>query len=868
MSHDTAVDVLVVGAGPVGLTLANLLGVHGVRTLVVERNPGLEAQPRAVTLDDESLRTFQGAGVVDEVLKDTVLGYGVQYFDWRGRPLAAIDPTRQEYGYPKRNAFRQPLLVKALLGALARHPRVQVRFGHELLRFVQDEHAVHATIKTPDGGSTAVTASWLVACDGGRSGVREQCGIVLDGDTFPERWLIVDLAERGTPLRHTRTYCDPRRPAIRLPGPHGALRYEFMLRPGDRDEEVLAEATFRRWIADRVPEDAALPLVRKAVYGFHARVATRWQHGRVFLAGDAAHLTPPFAGQGLNSGIRDAANLAWKLAAVTRQRAGAELLASYETERRPHAAALIRMALRIGAFMQPKTVPGAIAAQWALRAVCLLPAARDYVLQLRFKPKPRAHAGWFERTPQHPHAELLPQPPVEHPLRGTVLLDTLLGPGFAVVGWDSPAFRAHARSLLPAELPGRVLALVRRDDDFIGAAPPAGIERARDLTGELGALLDRCGAAAVVVRPDRYSWRIVSRRQLADAPSASSLPSPAMESAMSLTSSPSRRAVVAALAATLAAPFAGEHAEAAEPAPAAFPTRPVRILTAFPAGSGPDVALRAVAEQLARQWGQPVVVDNRPGGNGFIAVGALKQAAPDGHELIQLDSNHLTTHPHTFARLPYDPRKDLEPVRPLFRNSFFIVVAKDSPFRTLDDIVAAAKAQPGKVSYGSWFTGSPGHLGALRLQKLKGIEMLHVPYKEMSQLYAATATQEVQWALGSAASAGPLEKAGKLRFIAVAAPARSRLYAGVPSVNESATTRGYEVTAWTGLFAPRGTPAALRERISADLRQALQSAPVQERYRGLDYEAFDAGPEAFAQAIARETASWGEVIKSANLKLD
>jgi tripartite-type tricarboxylate transporter receptor subunit TctC len=326
----------------------------------------------------------------------------------------------------------------------------------------------------------------------------------------------------------------------------------------------------------------------------------------------------------------------------------------------------------------------------------------------------------------------------------------------------------------------------------------------------------------------------------------------------------SRRRLIAASAA-LTATLCGLQAQAQGDT---FPSRPVKVITAFPAGSGPDVALRVVAERLARKWGQPVVVENKPGGNGFIAIGAIKQSAPDGHELIQLDSNHLTTHPHTFSKLPYEPQKDLEPVRPLFKNSFFIVVAKDSPFKSLQDIVAAAKAKPGRVTYGSWFNGSPGHLGALQLQKAQAIEMTHIPYREMSLLYGAVATTEVDWALGSAASAGALEKAGKLRFINIAGPKRSKAYPDVPSVDENPATQGYAVTAWTGLFAPRGTPKALREKISADVREALAAPEVAERYRAYDYEPFDVGPDGFAEAIRNETRSWGEVIRAAHLKLD
>ena len=446
------------------------------------------------------------------MLKDVVPGYGVQYFDWKGRPFAAIKPTLQEHGWPKRNAFRQPLLVQVLYDGLARYPNVQVRFEHALRSFEQDDGGVRCRLDTP-GGETTIAAPWLIACDGGRSTVRELCGIVLDGSTYPERWLIVDLAERTVPLRHTSTYCDPARPAIRLPGPHGALRYEFMLREGDRDDDVLADATFRRWITDRVPEDAALPLVRKAIYGFHARVATRWKHGRVLLAGDAAHLTPPFAGQGLNSGIRDAANLGWKLAAVTRWGTPATLMDSYEPERRPHATALIRMAQRIGTFMQPKSVLGAAATQSALRAAILVPAFRDYILQLRFKPKPRlGQGGRFVATAAQPFSELLPQPFVEHAERGQVRLDDLLGSGFAVLGFDTPGFRAHAARLLPDRMPGRTVALLRPDADFIDAAPAVPMERVRDGSGELSAMLDRYGATAIVVRPDRYWLQLIEGR--------------------------------------------------------------------------------------------------------------------------------------------------------------------------------------------------------------------------------------------------------------------------------------------------------------------------------------------------------------------
>jgi tripartite-type tricarboxylate transporter receptor subunit TctC len=299
-----------------------------------------------------------------------------------------------------------------------------------------------------------------------------------------------------------------------------------------------------------------------------------------------------------------------------------------------------------------------------------------------------------------------------------------------------------------------------------------------------------------------------------------------------------------------------------------FPSRPVRVITPFPAGSGPDAALRQVAEQLSRRWGQPVLVDNKPGGNGFIAVSAFKQAGGDGHDLLQLDNTHCTTYPSTYAKLPYDVQKDFAPLRMILHTPFFVAVAKDSPYKTLDDIVNAARAQPGKVTYGSWSNGSPGHLGALQLQALKNVQMLHVPFRDFGQLYTAVASKEVDWALASIGSGGALEQAGRLRFIVVAAAQREPAYPTVPATPESASTRGFEVSGWTGLFGPATLGAPLREKISAGIRDALSTPEVTRSYKTLAYAAPDLDPKAFSELIQRETASWASIIRTAGIRLD
>lgn len=495
-------DVIVVGTGPTGLVLAHLLGNYGLHTLVIDKNNGPVNEARAVTIDDESLRTLQATGMLPEVLPNVVQGYGVHYYSWTNQLFAKIEPSSREYGYPKRNAFRQQLLVQALSEGMARQGRVSLRYGHELISLEQHPDHVSATVMH-EGQTQTFTAPWLVACDGGRSTVRELLGIALEGSTYKEKWLIADLIGRASPFRHTRTYCDPQRPAIRLPGPQSTVRYEFMLHSGEDPEAVLQDAQLRSWIRGRDAQDADLQLLRKVVYTFHARVATQWRAGRVLLAGDAAHLTPPFAGQGMNSGVRDAANLAWKLAANLQHGASPQLLESYQQERKPHAWALIQMALRIGAFMQPKSRLGAALAQTLLKLVCLVPAARDYILHLKFKPKPRFFEGFFVpwNMPEAkiPSGQLMTQPLMELPNGQTMLLDDLLGTGYALLQWaDAPELP------LPAGMQARVVRVIRHADDFLPASTAAHALCVRDVQHELAAVLDSAQAQAVVLRPDRY----------------------------------------------------------------------------------------------------------------------------------------------------------------------------------------------------------------------------------------------------------------------------------------------------------------------------------------------------------------------------
>jgi 3-(3-hydroxy-phenyl)propionate hydroxylase len=496
--------VIIAGAGPTGLTLAGLLARYGIDVLIIEQNPQTVQEPRAVSIDDESLRTMQSVGVINELVPKIVLGYGSEYFSPGGRRFLKVKPTTLEYGYPRRNAFRQPVLELILRDNLTRYGNATVWFEAELVEFSQSQKAVAARVRRA-GEIVALSCDYLVGCDGSRSFVRQSLGIEMHGSTFRERWLIVDLEQTTDPTRDTKVYCNPARPCLSLPGPNGTRRFEFMLHDGEQDDDVLAPDNVTALLQLYGTDDKAV-LRRKVVYTFHARMADRWRAGRVFLAGDAAHLMPPFAGQGMNSGVRDAHNLAWKLAAVAAGQLGDALLESYEAERKDHAAAMIQLAIRMGQVMMPRGRLQALVTQTFFRALALYPAARSYFAEMKYKPKPRFHRGFLFASKSAAEASLVgklfPQALVMTGA-GFKLLDDVLGDGFVLIAppGTPPQSLAHFRSGEMSKLPIRTIAVLDREDAS-AVEPPA--VAARDLRGDLARLLAGHSPGIYLLRPDRY----------------------------------------------------------------------------------------------------------------------------------------------------------------------------------------------------------------------------------------------------------------------------------------------------------------------------------------------------------------------------
>ncbi|MDX1420975.1 MAG: bifunctional 3-(3-hydroxy-phenyl)propionate/3-hydroxycinnamic acid hydroxylase [Rubricoccaceae bacterium] len=517
-------DIALVGYGPVGSLLAALLGACGLRVLVLERETTPYALPRAAHLDDEALRVLQAAGADAATLAAARPLDGMDLVTDDGRlllRLRKVGARAEPYGFPAATLIHQPTVEGALRARAEAHPTVEVRLGHAVGAVREEDGGATLAVQGPEG-PYEVRAAWVVGCDGANSLVREAMGSPLvPVRRFAQRWLVVDATLRGSagldlPERLLQI-SSPRRPTTSVPFPDPRHRWEFMLRPDEDAEAMTTPETVRRLLAPHVDPDA-VEVERAAVYTFRAVVAARWRRGRLLLAGDAAHQMPPFLGQGLGAGIRDAHNLAWKLALAARGMADAALLDTYGEERRPHVAAVTRLAVRAGRVIQ-------LGGPLARLRDALLPALARAGPLLRLLTEqehdipriPLACAG----TPL-PRRPLLPQPAVVTPDGACRRLDdvleagvpsgvpagvppgapagvALVGLGVSPRGWVQPADLG-----LWTRLATRAVHVVPPDAPWPAASRG---ERAVRDGGALVAWLGR-SAAVLVVRPDRHLFGV------------------------------------------------------------------------------------------------------------------------------------------------------------------------------------------------------------------------------------------------------------------------------------------------------------------------------------------------------------------------
>jgi len=464
-------DVAIIGMGPVGATLANLLGLRDLHVLIVDREPDIYALPRAVQFDGECMRVFQTIGIADAMLPDLMTVPGMRFVDSNGNII--VDWTRPAgpgpHDWPASYRFHQPNLEAALRRRLGHYERVDVRLRHEVSSVEpQPDHVLLRLEDVSTGKNLTTRAKYVVGCDGARSTVRRCMGTGLEDLKSHDRWLVLDLLLTKEVPRlgdYAIQYCDSSNPATYIRGIGNRRRWELML-PETFDISVLSApeniwALLEKWIT---PAEARLE--RSAVYTFHSVLAAGWRAGRLLIAGDAAHQTPPFMGQGMCAGIRDAANLAWKLADVVTGAASQKLLDSYESERSPHVRIFIEEAVRLGHII--RDTERAVAAGQGKRA------GETFVT-----PEPSLGPGIHDGSPHAGRAAAQPR------LADGRRLDDIVG--YRAVLLVSPRFAGLSRNRA-----GNMQVVV------------ADSESSQNY-------LRRLGAQAVLIRPDRYIYGTASR---------------------------------------------------------------------------------------------------------------------------------------------------------------------------------------------------------------------------------------------------------------------------------------------------------------------------------------------------------------------
>ncbi|MHA3020702.1 FAD-dependent monooxygenase [Mycobacterium sp. BMJ-28] len=496
-------DVMVVGLGPSGAAAANAAGQLGLRTLVVERDLAIFARQRAIALDDEALRAIDNLGLYDMVTGHMHLGVTARFIGLNGKPFIT-GPTRYT-GYPVANFFHQPSLEEALREGLKRWPLVEVMAGWSAEFVHQDDHGVTMRLVGPDGNDRLLRSRYVLACDGGSSPLRKQLGIEFAGKSYSEQWMDVQARTKRTLHRdpHFDFVCSPTRPGVRCPCPGGYYRWEWRINPGEDAEAMLEPSNVWRMLAAEGITSDDVEIARTWSYTFHVRKARHWRKGRVLLLGDAAHVMPPFAGQGISGAFRDAANVVWKVHAVVRGYAGDELLDSYQAEREPHHDSMTKRAVLLGRLVMPPNRAIARLRDIAFRVAAKVPGVADGITRKVVEPTPLG-SGCLSEPPRRrsPVGYLLAPARVAAAQAQQTGIDHVLGLGWSILGLDiDPCAGMSAENRTAWQRLGTRFLTLRPGTSVVSDGELG------DPTGQLWNAMTANGARYLVVRPDRYVYQ-------------------------------------------------------------------------------------------------------------------------------------------------------------------------------------------------------------------------------------------------------------------------------------------------------------------------------------------------------------------------
>jgi len=492
VTEDSTYDVAIIGYGPTGATAANLLGRLGLSVVVIERDPDVYNRARAISTDEEVMRIWQSVGLADRLQQDMLPDRPLTWVDADGVPFIDTKFTGRGCGHPAQQFIYQPVVDQVLREGVARFDNVHLLLEHECLRVANQDSCVElmlADLRTDT--VKRLRATYVIAADGGSSPTRGLLGVGYTGRTYTERWVVIDTEVIREWDRHDwlRFHCNPERPTVDCPTPLGHHRWEYPARAGEDEKKLITDEAVWEVLHEQGISEEHVKILRAVIYSHHVRVADRWRVGRVFLAGDAAHAMPPWIGQGMSAGVRDAANLCWKLAAVVRGQAPDSLLDTYQVERKPHVVEVTRRAVRMGRLITERRKWLAWIRNHALRRLTRLPGAVAIAEKVLWIPDAHYPEGFFAANAHAAVGWQLPQPWVTPSAGEKVRFDDVIGGRWAVI--------------------------------YCGAAP-AGADRWEKLgavslsvsdlrdDGTLTGWLRAKKAAAVVLRPDGFIYAAAS----------------------------------------------------------------------------------------------------------------------------------------------------------------------------------------------------------------------------------------------------------------------------------------------------------------------------------------------------------------------
>lgn len=501
MTDNQTYDVAIIGYGPTGVTAANLLGQAGLKVVAIEREPSIYSRARAISTDEEVVRIWQQIGLAERLKQDMLTERPIDFVDASNKTMVSFSAPVRGHGHPPQMFIYQPALEQVLRDGAERFDNVELILEREVVKFRQDADCVELMVADHKTDTfSRIRAKYVIAADGGSSGTRGLLGVGYEGKTYEDKWVVIDtkVLKRWPDVDRLRFHCNPARPAVDCPTPLDHHRWEFPVLPGEDANRLTSDENVWKLLNWQGVTEDHVEVLRAVVYSHHVRFADRWRVGRIFLAGDAAHAMPPWIGQGMAAGVRDAANLCWKLTAVIKGELSDSVLDSYQTERMPHVRDITNKAVFVGKMITERNPALATLRNPALRIVNSMPLVGKQFKDGNWVPAAHYPDGFFTNTKSGASGWKTIQPWVLAADGTRQRLDDLLGQQWTVL------YRSRTDGIAAWTAAGT------NSVQLVPGGSQPGPGRIVDIDNALTKWMKAKGAAVIAIRPDGFVYAAAS----------------------------------------------------------------------------------------------------------------------------------------------------------------------------------------------------------------------------------------------------------------------------------------------------------------------------------------------------------------------